>query len=100
MIAPKYPMDVFITKIEDRFMHAALEFMRHDQKIRESRKAFYNPPDEPTLIHWITEFGPSEIESAIRTAGRREKAKYFDGRDGFIKYVSGILRKRREEESE
>jgi hypothetical protein len=35
----KYPMDVFITQEEDRFVNAAMEFCRQDRIIRELKRA-------------------------------------------------------------
>ena len=60
-------------------------------------RQYYEPPQTSTILRWIREYGVDEVEESIQKAAWRDKKQYFEGRDGFAKYVSGILRRRKED---
>jgi len=60
-------------------------------------KGWYKRPDAITVIGWITDFGASEVELAIKTASRRDKTAKLGGNDAMLRYVAGILKNRRNE---
>jgi hypothetical protein len=66
----------------------------------EHARIYYDAPQTSTILRWIREYGVDEVEGAIQKAAWRDSKRYFDGRDGFARYVSGILKRRKEEAAE
>lgn len=77
----------------DKLLDVAYDLlMAHWQ--RSIRNTYYTP-DENMLRYWIREFGPDEVEYAVDVVATKFDQRYFESRDHIMRYVGGILWKRR-----
>jgi len=60
---------------------------------------WYLRPDHSTLINWLAENEPADIEDAIRITAWMDKSLEF-GKLDFLKCVSGVLGRKRNERNE
>lgn len=56
-------------------------------------------PDEQMFRYWLREFGPDEVEYAINVMALRHEQQPFYSLNGMMRYVGGVLWKRRRGES-